>query len=78
MATLTPQDRWSRDKHIELFNIVVNLGDGMLTQAMAKELSVASAHECLFVYFLYEEKPKNVSEALKHPGWDDAMHEELN
>nr|GEZ93270.1 copia protein [Tanacetum cinerariifolium] len=27
---------------------------------MAKELSVASAHECLFVDFLSEEKPKKV------------------
>ncbi|GJT54015.1 retrovirus-related pol polyprotein from transposon TNT 1-94 [Tanacetum coccineum] len=40
----------------------------MLTRAMAKQLSVASAHECLFVDFLSEEVPKKVSEALKHPG----------
>ncbi|GKA86270.1 hypothetical protein Tco_0807981 [Tanacetum coccineum] len=50
----------------------------MLTRAMAKELSAASAHECLFVDFLFEEEPKKVSEALKHPGWVDAMQEELN
>ncbi|GKE47934.1 retrovirus-related pol polyprotein from transposon TNT 1-94 [Tanacetum coccineum] len=36
-------------------------------RAMAKQLSAASAHECLF-----EEEPKKVSEALKHPGWVDA------
>ncbi|GKA73711.1 retrovirus-related pol polyprotein from transposon TNT 1-94 [Tanacetum coccineum] len=30
----------------------------MLTRAMAKELSAASAHECLFVDFLSEEEPK--------------------
>ncbi|GJY32839.1 retrovirus-related pol polyprotein from transposon TNT 1-94 [Tanacetum coccineum] len=30
----------------------------MLTRAMAKELSAASAHECLFVDFLFEEEPK--------------------
>ncbi|GKA99428.1 retrovirus-related pol polyprotein from transposon TNT 1-94 [Tanacetum coccineum] len=41
----------------------------MLTRAMAKELSAASAHECLFVDFLSEEDPKKVSEALRHPGW---------
>ncbi|GJU51451.1 retrovirus-related pol polyprotein from transposon TNT 1-94 [Tanacetum coccineum] len=33
-----PQDRWFKDKHIELVNIIGNLGAGMLTRAMAKEL----------------------------------------
>ncbi|GKC33600.1 hypothetical protein Tco_1045984 [Tanacetum coccineum] len=78
MASPAPQDRWSRDKHIELVNIVGNPRARMLTRAMAKELSAASAHECLFVDFLSEEEPKKVSEALKHPGWVDAMQEELN
>ncbi|GJV88498.1 retrovirus-related pol polyprotein from transposon TNT 1-94 [Tanacetum coccineum] len=50
----------------------------MLTRAMVKELSPASAHECLFVDFLSEEEPKKVSEALQHPGWVDVMQEELN
>ncbi|GJR81354.1 retrovirus-related pol polyprotein from transposon TNT 1-94 [Tanacetum coccineum] len=50
----------------------------MHTRAMAKELSAASTHKCLFVDFLSEEEPKKVSEALKHPGWVDAMQEELN
>ncbi|GJV16545.1 retrovirus-related pol polyprotein from transposon TNT 1-94 [Tanacetum coccineum] len=45
MTTLAPQDKWSRDKHIELVNIMGNLGAGMLTRAMANELSAASAHE---------------------------------
>ncbi|GJW56847.1 retrovirus-related pol polyprotein from transposon TNT 1-94 [Tanacetum coccineum] len=78
MASLAPQDRWSQDKHIELVNIIGNPGAGMLTRAMAKELSAALAHECLFVDFLSKEEPKKVSEALKHLGWDDAMQEELN
>ncbi|GJX35938.1 hypothetical protein Tco_0247495 [Tanacetum coccineum] len=69
---------FTKDKHIELVNIVGNLGAGMLTRAMAKELSAASAHECLFVDFLFEEETKKVSEALKHPRWVDAMQEELN
>ncbi|GKC27792.1 retrovirus-related pol polyprotein from transposon TNT 1-94 [Tanacetum coccineum] len=50
----------------------------MLTRAMAKELGAASAHECLFVDFLSVEEPKKVSEALQHPGWVDAMQDELN
>ncbi|GJS26632.1 retrovirus-related pol polyprotein from transposon TNT 1-94 [Tanacetum coccineum] len=78
MVTLAPQDRWSQDKHIDMVNIIGNPGAGMLTRAMAKELSVASAHECLFVDFLSKEEPKKVSKALQHPGWVDAMRDELN
>ncbi|GJZ52569.1 retrovirus-related pol polyprotein from transposon TNT 1-94 [Tanacetum coccineum] len=43
----------------------------MLTRAMAKQLSAASAHGCLFIDFLSKEVPKKVFEALKHPGWDE-------
>nr|GEW72234.1 retrovirus-related Pol polyprotein from transposon TNT 1-94 [Tanacetum cinerariifolium] len=78
MVTLAPQDKWSQDKHIEVVNIIGNPGVRMLTRAMAKELSAASAHECLFVDFLSKEEPKKVSEALQHPGWVDAMQDELN
>ncbi|GKB88494.1 retrovirus-related pol polyprotein from transposon TNT 1-94, partial [Tanacetum coccineum] len=73
-----PQERWSQDKHIELVNIIGNLGARMLTRSIAKQLSAASAHECLFVDFLSEEEPKKVSKALKHHGWVDAMQDELN
>ncbi|GJV54994.1 retrovirus-related pol polyprotein from transposon TNT 1-94 [Tanacetum coccineum] len=78
MASPAPQDRWSKDKHIKLVNIIGNPGVGMLIRAMAKELSAASDHECLFVDFLSEEEPKKVFEARKHPRWVDAMQEELN
>nr|GEZ49481.1 retrovirus-related Pol polyprotein from transposon TNT 1-94 [Tanacetum cinerariifolium] len=78
MASPAPQDKWSQDKHIELVNIICNLGAGMLTRAMAKELSVASAHKCLFVDSISEDESKKVSKAIKHPRWVDAMHEELH
>ncbi|GJW91028.1 hypothetical protein Tco_0168581 [Tanacetum coccineum] len=78
MGRLAPQDRWYQDKHIELVNIIGNPGAGVLIRAMAKELSTASAHECLFVDFQSEEEPKKVFEALKHPRWVDAMQDELN
>ncbi|GKF28356.1 retrovirus-related pol polyprotein from transposon TNT 1-94 [Tanacetum coccineum] len=58
MTSPAPQNRWSQDKHIELVDIIGDLGAGMLTRAMAKELNAASAHECLFVDFLSEEEPK--------------------
>nr|GEW84227.1 retrovirus-related Pol polyprotein from transposon TNT 1-94 [Tanacetum cinerariifolium] len=38
MVTPAPQDRWSKDKHIKLVNIIDNIGAGMLTRAMDKEL----------------------------------------
>ncbi|GKF73111.1 hypothetical protein Tco_0219443, partial [Tanacetum coccineum] len=58
MVTLAPQDKWSQDKHIELVNIIGDLGAGMLTRAMAKELGAALAYECLFIDFLFEKEPK--------------------
>ncbi|GJY87122.1 retrovirus-related pol polyprotein from transposon TNT 1-94 [Tanacetum coccineum] len=78
MVTPAPQDRWSQDKHIKLVNIIGNLRARMLTRAMAKQLSAASAHECLFVDFLFEKEPKKVSKALKDLGWVDAMQDKLN
>ncbi|GJY51869.1 retrovirus-related pol polyprotein from transposon TNT 1-94, partial [Tanacetum coccineum] len=53
-----PQDRWSRDQHIKLVNIIGNPGEGMLTRSMAAMLTVASASECLFADFLFEIEPK--------------------
>ncbi|GJR45599.1 retrovirus-related pol polyprotein from transposon TNT 1-94 [Tanacetum coccineum] len=78
MVTPAPQDRWSQDKHIELVNIIGNPRAGMLIRAMAKQLSAALAHKFLFIDFLSKEEPKKVSEALQHPGWVDAMQDELN
>ncbi|GJW93270.1 retrovirus-related pol polyprotein from transposon TNT 1-94 [Tanacetum coccineum] len=72
-------------KDIHMMNIFIHMnlhkgnpGAGMLTRAMAKELSAALAHECLFVDFLSKEEPKKVSKALKHPRWVNVMQEELN
>nr|GFA44072.1 hypothetical protein [Tanacetum cinerariifolium] len=73
-----PQDRCSRDQHIERVNIIGNPREGMLTKSMVAKLTAASASECLFADFLFEIEPKKVSEALKNPGWIDAMQEELN
>nr|GEW54871.1 retrovirus-related Pol polyprotein from transposon TNT 1-94 [Tanacetum cinerariifolium] len=61
------RDRWSRDQHIKLVNIISDLGEGMLTRSMATKLIAASVSECLFVDFLSEIEPKKVFEALKHP-----------
>ncbi|GJR08522.1 retrovirus-related pol polyprotein from transposon TNT 1-94 [Tanacetum coccineum] len=63
------QDKWLKDQHIELVNIIGDPGEGMLTRSMAAKLIAASASKCLFVDFLSEIEPKKVFEALKHPGW---------
>ncbi|GJW29518.1 retrovirus-related pol polyprotein from transposon TNT 1-94 [Tanacetum coccineum] len=59
---LVPQDRWARDQHIELVNIIGDLGEGMLTRSMAAMHIAALASECLFVDFLSKIEPKKVSE----------------
>ncbi|GJR13514.1 retrovirus-related pol polyprotein from transposon TNT 1-94 [Tanacetum coccineum] len=38
-----PQDRWSRDQHIKLVNIIGNPGEGMLTRSMTTKLIAALA-----------------------------------
>ncbi|GJV95928.1 retrovirus-related pol polyprotein from transposon TNT 1-94 [Tanacetum coccineum] len=68
-----PQDRWSKDQHTKLMNIIGDPGEGMLTRSMAAKLTAASASECLFVNFLSKIEPKKVSETLKHPRWVNAI-----
>ncbi|GJY88044.1 retrovirus-related pol polyprotein from transposon TNT 1-94, partial [Tanacetum coccineum] len=75
---LSPQDRWSRDKHIELVNIIGEPLDGVTTRSKIRDSEVASAHECLYVNFLSQIKPKRLIEALEEEGWIIAMQEELN
>ncbi|GJU27674.1 retrovirus-related pol polyprotein from transposon TNT 1-94 [Tanacetum coccineum] len=58
------------DNHSNISNLA---STSMLTRSMAAKLTSASASECLFADFLCEIEPKKVSEALKHPGWVDAM-----
>ncbi|GJX11113.1 retrovirus-related pol polyprotein from transposon TNT 1-94 [Tanacetum coccineum] len=72
------QDRWSKDQHIELVNIIGDPREGMLTRSMASKLTAVSANKHLFADFLSQIEPKNMSEALKHPRWVDAMQEDLN
>ncbi|GJW83303.1 retrovirus-related pol polyprotein from transposon TNT 1-94 [Tanacetum coccineum] len=72
------KDRWSKDQHIELVNIIGDPEEGMLTRSMVTKLTATSASKCLFADFLSEIEPKKVSEALKHLGWIDAIQEDLN
>nr|GEV57120.1 retrovirus-related Pol polyprotein from transposon TNT 1-94 [Tanacetum cinerariifolium] len=56
------QDRWSKDQHIELVNIIGNSGKGMLTSNMVAKLTAALASKCLFADFLSEIEPKKKDE----------------
>ncbi|GJT69207.1 hypothetical protein Tco_1028493 [Tanacetum coccineum] len=73
-----PQDRWSRDGHIELVNIIGEPLAGITTRSRIRYSEAAFTYECLYVNFLSEIKPKRLSKALKEEGWIIAMQDELN
>ncbi|GJV31035.1 retrovirus-related pol polyprotein from transposon TNT 1-94 [Tanacetum coccineum] len=75
---IVPQDRWSRDKHINLVNIIGESLVGITTKSRIRDSDVASAHECLYVNFLSKIEPKKLTKALEEEGWVLAMTEELN
>ncbi|GJX87131.1 retrovirus-related pol polyprotein from transposon TNT 1-94 [Tanacetum coccineum] len=69
---------WSRDKHIDLVNIIGEPLAGVTTRSRIRDSDAASAHECLYVNFLSEIEPKKLIEALEEEGWVIVMQEELN
>nr|GEU33358.1 copia protein [Tanacetum cinerariifolium] len=50
------KDRWSRDQHIELVNIIGDPGEGMLTRSMAAKLTDASASESIGSKWVFRNK----------------------
>ncbi|GJT90671.1 retrovirus-related pol polyprotein from transposon TNT 1-94 [Tanacetum coccineum] len=69
---------WSREKHIELVNIIGEPLGGITTRSRVKDSEAASAHKCLYVNFLSQIEPKRLIEVLEEEGWIIAMQEELN
>nr|GEV23459.1 hypothetical protein [Tanacetum cinerariifolium] len=67
--TPAPQDRWSREKHILLVNILGEPQAGVTTRSRVRDSKVASAYECLYVNFLFEIEPKKVTKAIEEEGW---------
>ncbi|GJY11419.1 hypothetical protein Tco_0379604 [Tanacetum coccineum] len=63
-----PQDRWLREKHIELVNIIGEHLTGITTRSRVRDSKAASAHECLYFNFLSEMEPKKLFEALEEEG----------
>ncbi|GKF54826.1 hypothetical protein Tco_0165166, partial [Tanacetum coccineum] len=72
------QDRLSREKHIDLVNILGELQTEVTTRSKIRDYRAASAHECLYVNFISEIEPKKLIEALEEEGWIITMQEELN
>ncbi|GKF92775.1 hypothetical protein Tco_0279494, partial [Tanacetum coccineum] len=64
-----PQDRWSREKHIELVNIIAEPLAGITTRSRVRDSEAASVYECLYVIFLSEMEPKKLIEALEKERW---------
>ncbi|GJU04080.1 retrovirus-related pol polyprotein from transposon TNT 1-94 [Tanacetum coccineum] len=73
-----PQDRWSREKHIDLVNILGEPQASVTTRSRIRDSEAALTHECLYVNFISEIKPKKLIEALEEEGWIIAMQKELN
>ncbi|GJS88003.1 retrovirus-related pol polyprotein from transposon TNT 1-94 [Tanacetum coccineum] len=65
LQTLVPQDRWSREKHIELVNIIGESLTGITTKSRIRDSDAASAFECLYVNFLSEMETKKLIEAIE-------------
>ncbi|GKB43943.1 retrovirus-related pol polyprotein from transposon TNT 1-94 [Tanacetum coccineum] len=59
------QDRWSRENHIKLVNIIGEPLAGITTRSRIRDSDAASASECLYVNFLSEIEPKKLIEALE-------------
>ncbi|GJT28517.1 retrovirus-related pol polyprotein from transposon TNT 1-94 [Tanacetum coccineum] len=72
LESAKPQDnvlnRWSREKHIELVNIIGKPLTSITTRSRIRDSDAASAHECLYVNFLSEIEPKKLIEALEEEG----------
>ncbi|GJY92487.1 putative reverse transcriptase, RNA-dependent DNA polymerase [Tanacetum coccineum] len=75
---IEPINRWSREKHIELFNIIGEPLAGITTRSRIRDSDAASTSKCLYVNFLSKMEPNNLIEALKEEGWIIVMQEELN
>ncbi|GJX34400.1 retrovirus-related pol polyprotein from transposon TNT 1-94 [Tanacetum coccineum] len=73
--TPDPQDKWSRDKHILLVNILDEPQVGVTTRSRVKDSKAASTHECPYVNFSQRLNQNRVIETLKEERWVIATRE---
>nr|GEW30388.1 retrovirus-related Pol polyprotein from transposon TNT 1-94 [Tanacetum cinerariifolium] len=62
------KDRWSREKHIKVVNIIGEPLAGITTRSRIKDSDAASAFKHLYVIFLSKMEPKKLIEALEEEG----------
>ncbi|GKB68352.1 retrovirus-related pol polyprotein from transposon TNT 1-94 [Tanacetum coccineum] len=75
---IIPQDRWSREKHIYLVNIIGEPLAGITTRSKIRDSDAASASKRLYVNFFSKMEPIKLIKALEEEGWIIVMQEELN
>ncbi|GJR10118.1 retrovirus-related pol polyprotein from transposon TNT 1-94 [Tanacetum coccineum] len=73
LQSSVPQDRWSRENHIKLVNIIGEHLTSITTRSKVKDSKAASSHACMYVNFLSKIEPKKLIEALEEEGWIIAM-----
>nr|GEW12434.1 hypothetical protein [Tanacetum cinerariifolium] len=61
-----------------LINIIGEPLAGITTRSRVRDSDAASAHEFLYVNFLFKIEPKKLIDTLEEEGWVIAMQEELN
>ncbi|GJX23504.1 putative ribonuclease H-like domain-containing protein [Tanacetum coccineum] len=84
----TPNTRIHKDHSLD--HVIGDVQSGVQTRRMTKttndqgfisavyeEKTHEDLHTCLFAWFLSQEEPKKVIQALKDPSWIEAMQEEL-
>nr|GEW08278.1 hypothetical protein [Tanacetum cinerariifolium] len=82
--TPIPTTRVHKDHHVT--QIISDLYSSTQTRSMTRmvkdqggltQINNADFHACMFAWFLSQEEPKRVHQALKDPSWIEAMQEEL-
>nr|GEU98696.1 hypothetical protein [Tanacetum cinerariifolium] len=84
----TPNTRINKDHSFD--NVIGDMHSGVQTRRMTvttdeqgfisaiyEEKTHVDLYTCLFAYFLSQEEPKRITNALKDPAWVEAMQEEL-
>nr|GEW23664.1 hypothetical protein [Tanacetum cinerariifolium] len=64
------------EEYVGVEDDFTNFGNNYNNQGGLSQINNDDFHTCMFVYFLSQEEPKRVHQALKDPSWIKAMQEE--
>nr|GEZ02979.1 hypothetical protein [Tanacetum cinerariifolium] len=62
---------------VQIRRMTITTDEQGFISAIYEEKTHEYLHTCLFAFFLSQEKPKRITNALKDPAWVEAMQEEL-